>query len=371
MRSFHFIFQIPNSSISIDDPYSHDLGRLSCTFALPEGGEIVLMLYDHKASSEGHSLHLGLMAEVDTPGQDIDTALQVAETRVHAILALAVFHSNATVRDIYLLFGYETTQEAEETEFIQIEYVQGELLKSRRKPDHEKLIKLTQVFNSNTDVGVAIAIRWYRKGLTEDDPFDQFLSYWAGLEYLNKSLVRLLGGKPEIRNCSKCGEPYPVPGAKGIGALFAQYSVNKEQDFKRCRDMSKALRHGEIQIVEALTQVHPLAEICRKMLRRGIYLLLKLSNDEEERFATPVYNTHLPRFIYRGFYHVSPSQIPQPYMQPLTTSYELKEVREIDGKRQLAMRATIQPNIDALFSFKADFISEPGIEVQLNNSPHS
>lgn len=137
MRTFHFLFQIPNSSISIDDPYSHDLGRLSYTFALPEGGEIVLTLYDYKASSEGHALHLGLMAEVDVPGQDIDAALQVAETRVHATLALAVFHSNATVRDIYLLFGYETTQEAEETEFIQMEYVQGELLKSRRRPDHE------------------------------------------------------------------------------------------------------------------------------------------------------------------------------------------------------------------------------------------
>src|SRR5260370_17739079 len=90
VRTFHFIFQIPNSSISIDDPYSHDLGRLSYTFALPEGGEIVLTLYDYKASPEGHSLHLGLMAEVDTPGQDIDAALQVAETRVHATLDLAV-----------------------------------------------------------------------------------------------------------------------------------------------------------------------------------------------------------------------------------------------------------------------------------------
>jgi len=369
VRTFHFIFQIPNSSISIEDPYSHDLGRLSYTFGLLEGGEIVLTLYDHKASSEGHALHLGLMAEVDTPGQDIDSALQVAETRVHATLALAVFHSNATVRDIYLLFGYETTQETEETEFIQIEYVQGELLQSRRKPDHDKLIELAQVFNKNTDVG--IAIRWYRKGLTEDDPFDQFLSYWAGLEYLNKSLVRLLGGKPEIRQCGKCGEPYPVPGAKGIGALFAQYSVNKEQHFKRCRDMSIALRHGEIQLVEAFTQVHPLAELCREMLRRGIYLLLNLSNNEEERFATPIYNTHLPRFVYRGIYHVSPSQIPQPYVQPLATSHEIKEVREIDGKRQLAMRDTIQPSFEASYSFKADFISEPGIEVQLSNSPHS
>lgn len=368
MRTFHFLFQIPNSSISIDDPYSCDLGRLSYTFALPEGGEIVLTLYDYKANPEGHALHLGLMAEVDTPGQDIDAALQAAETRVHAILAVAVFHSNATVRDIYLLFGYETTQKAEETEFIQIEYVQGELLKGRRKPDHEKLIELTQVFNNNTDVGIAIAIRWYRKGLTEDDPFDQFLSYWAGLEYLNKSLVRLLGGKPEIRHCGKCGEPYPVPGAKGIGALFAQYSVNKEQDFKRCRNMSKALRHGEIQLVEAFTQVHPLAEICRKMLRQGIYLLLNLSEDEEERFATPVYNTHLPRFVYRGYYHTSPSEIPQPYVQPLITSHELKEVRESGGKRQLAMRDTIQPNIDVPCSFKADFISEPGIEIQLSNS---
>lgn len=303
MRTFHFLFQIPNSSISIDDPYSHDLGRLSYTFALPEGGEIVLTLYDY-----------------------------------------------------------------EETEFIQMEYVQGELLKSRRRPDHEKLIELTQVFNNNTDVGIAIAIRWYRKGLTEDDPFDQFLSYWAGLEYLNKSLVRLLGGKPEMRHCGKCGEPYPVPGAKGIGALFAQYSVNKEQDFKQCRDMSKALRHGEIQLVEAFTQVHPLAEICRKMLRQGIYLLLNLSEDEEERFATPVYNTHLSRFVYRGFYHAPPSQIPQPYVQPLITNHELKEVRESGGKRQLAMRDTIQPNIDVLCSFKADFISEPGIEVQLSNS---
>ena len=134
--------------------------------------------------------------------------------------------------------------------------------------------------------------------------------------------------------------------------------------------MSKALRHGEIQLVEAFTQVHPLAELCRKMLRRGIYLLLNLSNDEEERFATPIYNTHLPRFIYRGFYHVSPSQIPQPYIQPLATSHELKEVWEIGGKRQLAMRDTIQSNFDIPYSFKADFVSEPGIEVQLSNSPH-
>jgi hypothetical protein len=366
MRTFRFTFHIEKSSFSVAKPYIPENGIIKYVFPIGDSGSIIVTLSDNKDIVEEVPIHRGLSAEVESFGDDLDSALKEAESRLQAILSLAVFQSNTTVGEVYLVFGCETTPQAETTEFIQMEYYAGDLIQRKRALDPNKLVKINEAFFANTNTNVAIAIRWYRKGLTEDDQFDQFLSYWAGLEYLNNSLVSLLGGKPEVRKCKKCGEQYNVPSSKGIGALFAKYSVNGEEDFKHCRDMSVALRHGSIRLNEALLSVYPLAELCRAMLSTGICLLLNLSPEDYLNNEQPVYNTHLPRIEHRGTYDISPDKVPN--APPLQISGEISSVTYTDEKRKISCRSNVQRTIPVPFSYTSRYIAEAGIEIQATNA---
>src|SRR5947199_1083401 len=142
MRTFRFTFHIENSSFSVAKPYTPEPGVMKYVFPIGDSGNVVVALIDNKDSVEGVSIHRGLIAEVDSFGEDLDTALREAETRLQAVLSLAVFQSNSTVGEVYLGFGCETTPQAEVTEFIQMEYYAGDLVQRKRALDHNKLLKI-------------------------------------------------------------------------------------------------------------------------------------------------------------------------------------------------------------------------------------
>ena len=364
MRRFRFLFNVPDCSFSIQKPYSKEIGKFELSILEPDGSTSKIILRDHKETTEKVIFHRGIKATIDITRDSIESASEQAKDQLQAVLSMATFQSNATVKEIYLELGYEITPNSEKTEFLQVEYWQGNLFKKKRSLDMQRLQVLVEKTFEKQEKRIWRAGRWYRKALMEEDPFDRFSSFWIGLENLNKPLMILLGEEPETRNCRSCNTPYEVPFAKGIRAIFKKYSNNGLEDFKLCRNLRVDLQHGTGDLSLALKKVGESAELSRKMLRIGIYLLLGLPREEDfSEDQAPICNIYFPRLEYRGHFKVSPSELKQPPLLTITST-DLK-VEGSEEERKVSITDTIDSDIPATVTFTTTFITEVGYKVEV------
>jgi len=362
MRSFKVFFDINDSGFSIAEPYTDKIGELKINYK-DNSNWALISLIDSKDILEGVFIHRGLKAIIDVYAESMSEAIDMARIRIEGFLTMLTLVTNATVGEAQLMLGYETTYEAISTEYIQIEYLYSDLFKKKRAFDKIRLDKLGDKLLKNNNKRISRAVRWYRKGLIETDPLDRFMSYWVGLENLNKVLSTLLGENAETRNCTACGEPYEVPIAKGIRSLFEKFSTNGLNDFKLCRDLRVDLQHGSGDLETAINKVNECSELCRIALLKAIFLSLDLNLNEIDSYPKPIYNIHQPYVEFRGEYKISPKDLPTiPLI--LFDSQNIK-VSHVDGKREITLVDSLNTNVTVDMTIEMTFVSEQGVEINL------
>lgn len=364
MRTFRFYFKVPESSISVYKPYSPRVGTLQVVIPRLQGGVVELQIHDVRRTVREAAVHSGLFVQADLPGNNLDKALEEANGRLQAHLSLSALQSDASVGQPLLVLGYETTPGAQTTEFIQIDRREGELAelsKRTRALDHDELRRLAEAFYASDDPHIARAIRWYRKGLSEDDPLDQFTNYWHGLEALNKPLQALLDGMIEVGTCRHCGAQFEVKSISGIRALFDKHAPEGVKDFRHCRDVRNELQHGGGSLAALSLHLPECTELCRSMLRLGIHLVLGYPLEEARSGTQPVYNVHPAYTEYRGIYQIAPDKLSEAPM--LSVSSEIYDVGGTEDERKLSIRDNIDSNMDVDIHITATDVRESGADV--------
>lgn len=363
MKSFKLFFDVCDSSFSIAEPYMKEIGELEIN--LIESNKLILIkLVDNKDIQEGLAIHRGLRAIVNIQAESMNEATEMARVRVEGFLTMLTFITNATVGEVELYLGYETTEDVTSTEYIQIEYLKSDLFKRKRMVDHTIFQQLGEKLLRNNNKRISRAVRWYRKGLIEVDPLDRFMSYWIGLENLNNILMEKLGHNTEVRLCSSCGAPYKVPTAKGIRSLFEKYSPNGLKDFKICRDLRVDLQHGSGDLESVMNDVNECLEICRFALLKAIYISIDFSSFEIDNCQKPIYNIYQPRVEFRGHYHISPKDLTRAPILLINTQNFM--VSYVDGKRTISFTDNIDSNIPVDMTIEMTIISEQGIETNVD-----
>ena len=285
---------------------------------------------------------------------------------MQAVLSLMALQGNANVKEAYLKGGYETTPGATTTEALQIEHYISPVHQKKRQLNGNHLNQLAEAFfvsGRDADPGIARSIRWYRKGLSEDDAIDQFHSYWTGLENLNAALAHVFHTQPEKRTCKKCGSSYPVHSAKGIHALFIHINeMDGEEHFTRCRDLSVAIRHANKSFEQIVPELSSCSDLCRIVLRQGIFLLLGIPIADEDE-PMPIYNIHPISFVCRGIYELAPEQVPtQPPFQIIP---RLTGIQGTSEEREITWTYTVQAQWKASYTIiEAKYFREKSISVQ-------
>lgn len=131
------------------------------------------------------------------------------------------------------------------------------------------------------------AIRWFRKGIIADDPIDQFIFFWHGLETLNSPLAESFGCERSIkkeieRECKVCGEKYKdtITTKGGIEALYDDIGV-EETTRKKINEIRNAVSHGFENLQEIYAIVLELLPNIAEILHRGIEKVLNMSFEEQ------------------------------------------------------------------------------------------
>ncbi|MFQ6119826.1 MAG: hypothetical protein ACE5KE_08065 [Methanosarcinales archaeon] len=135
------------------------------------------------------------------------------------------------------------------------------------------------------------AIRWFRKGIIGDDPIDQFLFFWHGLETLNSPLAESFGCEKSIkkeieRECKVCGQKYKntITTKGGIEALFDDCGI-EETTRKKINNIRNGISHGFKNLSEIYHIAIELLPSIAEILHRGIAKVLDMS------FENPPYET--------------------------------------------------------------------------------
>ena len=321
MQTYRFRYLVNGGATSLAPPYSELIGEVEYTFPTVIAGvthSAIVRLRDRKGAEEGAIVHFGFDAEVRIFGADIAEAREAAFYRLEFVLTMLVLHGNANVGTIELLWGQETTTGSKTTEYVQIHRLDGLLYQRHTAFDPDELHPLIEAIIQAKSARLNRAARWYRKGLTEEDPFERFSALWVGLECLNKPLMNLLGETPDIRSCLSCGADYEAPSAKGIRSLFLKHSPNGLDDFKLCRNLRVDIQHGSRDLSQIIENCGPCAEMSRLMLRTAIHLLLGLISDGTAPGPEPRYNLIAPSAEFSAVFKTGPEQLPEPPLMEIT-----------------------------------------------------
>lgn len=146
---------------------------------------------------------------------------------------------------------------------------------------------------------ISRAFRWYRKGLIEQELFDQYINFWTGLESI-KNLLNMkycAGKKSVIRRCPKCGFEYEIPSSEGIKYLLKRKLGYPKNIWKELRETRIAITHGYLPLDEISPEADRLLPYLQKALLFGLLDLLELNEEEMKKFLRiPYYSTGQPVF---------------------------------------------------------------------------
>jgi hypothetical protein len=276
LKRYKYIFSIKHSSVSVAEPFNGESGKYE--ISIPDGAyETIITFADYKEFNKDTVNHLGLVITVILYADDIDEGYAKAQIRANYISVILSFVSNTTISEPIIELGYEISDTAEETEFIQYLYMNGDTLKKKRTMSQSLFDSLGILIMKNGSKRISRAIRWYRMGLHEKDPIDRFMYFWIGLECLNSLLIKELGVLPETDTCKNCGSKFKKSNTTiGIKALFLNYYKENSFGFNKYNRLRNELMHGYGDLEDAIGLADKCAESSRQMLLKGIFLLLKL-----------------------------------------------------------------------------------------------
>lgn len=130
------------------------------------------------------------------------------------------------------------------------------------------------------------AARWYRKGILEQELFDQYQNFWTALEALKIVLNR----KYEIPNdyrtehpCEHCGKGRMVPTEGGILKLIERAGYRPEL-WPRLRKVRNEISHGFEPLDKIAKKAQEMTPVLQRLVLFGLLEVLDIPDDEMSKF---------------------------------------------------------------------------------------
>lgn len=218
--------------------------------------------------------------EIDVDSNDLEVVAAQSWDFLEISLTCLSYHSACEIHKSRRVTILDTTPGIEERAFRQYFYnlpIMGYPAVVRFEEFGKRLDQIMAKAESDR---VLRSLRWFRKGLLEDDPLDQFLFFWHGLEAINVPLAAALGVPQKVtetttRTCKVCGEQYedPVTVNGGIEELYERAGVDQARR-KQIHSLRNGVSHGFAKVAELYGPAINLLPTMAGLLHRAISLCL-------------------------------------------------------------------------------------------------
>jgi len=255
--------------------YEFNIGDLTISFRRIQD------LRDKMVSDISH----GWMIEVKPYAQNIDEATARATEVSEFFLSAFCLETGCPVYRANIILAYEITERVRRRIFRQyfrslpLSSVPFQVPFSPFCEHTETIWGLDREYKNR----IYRAIRWFRKGIIGDDPLDQFLCFWHGLESLNSPLAKRFGCEKATKKaiqtkCPHCSKKYPytITVPAGIEALFNDMGISTGAR-KRINDAQNGIEHGFADLPRLYEVTLGLLPTMAKILHCGITKVLDIS----------------------------------------------------------------------------------------------
>jgi len=228
----------------------------------------------------GRKIQSGLQLTVFLQAENLREAINEAKGLVDGIVSFITLVTGVGLDIPSENLAYEITPEVEERDFVQIFHDPFNISISRRKLDHQLLIKMmdhSMKLDSKTKQRVARAMRWYRMGVMTPDVFDRFNCFWIGLEALNPLLQRKFSIQDDPIRCPKCGHEWvTTPTVSGIRTFVQDYLPKGKELYRKIHGLRIDIMHSRRELKAPHKKAVELAPITAEVLFRAISYILGL-----------------------------------------------------------------------------------------------
>jgi hypothetical protein len=292
----------------------------------------------------------GLLLSVAISAEDHQHAFTKARPLAEVVLTLIATSVSAVAKPCQPLIAIDFDGSKPDREMVQHLPLPMELRPGRRL-DVKVLKKFFEAFDAARPEDhdrIARAMRWYRKGLLELDPFDRFMNWWLGLETLNPRLQskHVLSAENVIRKCKACGaDVVIVPSLSGVRHLITRLCNRPDSEWGRLIAARNGLTHGNANLAQLNAEVNQLLPVIQVALMTGLLDLVGLrGSDLEGRLVrAPLHETPGPELKIHVVLHDCPAEeielgriFPQYKVTPTST-----ELSRVDLSRSESVTANI------------------------------
>jgi len=252
--------------------------------------ELKIALSDHVKKADNINLHTGLNITADVKADSEEEAKDISKNHVETLLNLISF-STLTYCDAATLVSIIsiTDKETHPLSYYVYPFSEQEIIGGLRIIDQPAFGIVFEAYDkSSYQPRTLRALTWLRKGIGEENPVDQFISYWTGLEVIKHVL------SPEKMNTDKEWEE--------VEKIFKDRL--HRQDFKEIKQAGRnGLLHGfRVLDNEFVREIGNYVEPIRKTLIFCIGSVLELEDDTISSIAnkTPRRIEQMPWTILKG-----------------------------------------------------------------------
>ena len=226
----------------------------------------------------------GWIIEVKLHEENIDKGIDRATKLSEFFLSAFCFETGCEIYRSNIILVYEITESVEKRVFRQ--YFHNLASSSAIQVTFPSLSEhVERIWGLETEYRNRIyrSIYWFRKGIVGDDPLDQFLFFWHGLETLNSPLAKRFDREKSInkeieRQCKACGQKYTdiVTTKGGIEALFDDIGI-EDSIRTEINKMRNSITHGFANLSELYEIAIELLPTVAEILHCGIAKVLDIS----------------------------------------------------------------------------------------------
>lgn len=313
----------------------------------------------------------GWIIEIELDALNINSAITQAYDISEFFLSMMSFETGVESYGSTIILAYDITEGISKRDFIQYFY---DLPISRsQQVDLEfytNHLEAVLIYDGEHKERLYRSIRWLRKGVNEDDPLDQFLAFWQGLETLNPVIAVHFNcensGKEIIeQKCVKTDNVFYSERTtkKGLEELVNEVGLNKSiwKEINRTRN---SISHGYASFAKLYDDSIRLAPYLAKLLHEGIALIFGFTFDEK---------------VVKHLQNIAPLKVGETYfvecklleedLSKLASSYNypyfISENEVIPFENGYTVKQEMKPVLDCNYSSGAIGISGRGVNVDL------
>lgn len=335
--------------------------------------KVVLRKIISEVDKKLSGIKYGFFIEIELEMTDINSAITQAFDISELFLSMATLETGVESHRSIPILAYNITEGISEREFIQYFY---DLPLSRPQQADLEIYTLhleaVIIYNSDHKERLFRSIRWFRKGINENDPLDQFLALWQGLETLNPNLAVHF-------NCENAGEEIIEKKCEKTDNLFFSKRTTKQGLEKLVNEVGidksiwtkinrtrNSISHGFSQFSELYNNSIQLSPYLAKLLHEGISLILGFEFDEK---------------VVKHLENISPIKVGETYyvecklleenLSKLAVSYEYPyfiDESEIEPLQNgFRVKQKMIPVFECNYSSSAIAVSGRGVNVELES----